>query len=93
MKFRSVFGRAEEWLRGRPFAPYELAVHLGGLLDLGRAWNFEQRRRRRDRALRAVLQTHVGDISVKIEGVDGDDVVRGGDELAEQMASTYVNWV
>ena len=47
---------------GSPFAPYELAVYLDGLIDIVRLWNLEQISRKT--GLQATLSIHVDDISV-----------------------------
>ena len=63
---------------GSPFAPYELAVHLDGLVDLVRHWNTLEE-------CKACLSIHVDDVSVLMEGEDPDTLVEAAGRLARHM--------
>ncbi len=70
---------------GSPFAPYELAVYLGGLIDIVRQWNGEQLSAQI--GLRASPSVHVDDISVCISGKRATALVRAAGKLARALAA------
>ena len=65
---------------GSPYAPYELALHLGRLIDLVRAWNVGPN-------TYITLSVHVDDIALMIQGLVNFEIVQTAKGLAEAMAS------
>ena len=70
---------------GSPFAPYELAVYLDGLINIVRQWNVEQSRTRS--GLKATLSIHVDDILVCISGTCARALVRAAGSLARTLVA------
>ena len=70
---------------GSPFAPYELAVYLDGLIGIVRAWNAQQSGIKS--GLRATLSIHVDDISVCISGTNSRAIAHAAGSLARSLAA------
>ena len=64
---------------GSPYAPYELALHLGRLIDLVRAWEVGPN-------TYITLSVHVDDIALMIEGLVNLDIIKTASGLATAMA-------
>jgi hypothetical protein len=70
---------------GSPFAPYELAVYLEGLIGIVRAWNAQQISIKS--GLKATLSIHVDDISVCISGTNSRAIAHAAGSLARSLAA------
>ncbi len=65
---------------GSPYAPYELAVHLVGLIDVVRRWNETE-------GVAAHLPTHVDNVSVVLQGQDRGLALEVAGRLAALLAA------
>jgi hypothetical protein len=70
---------------GSPFAPYELAVYLEGLIEIVRAWNAQQVCVKS--GLKATLSIHVDDISVCISGKNSRAIAQAAGALARTLSA------
>ena len=64
---------------GSPYAPYDLALHIGKLIGLVRAWQVGSN-------TYITVSVHLDDIAIMIQGVLNFDIVCAAKGLAEAMA-------